>query len=104
FLSQPAYYVGGQVVASPQLVAQIRAMEEEAQAAGQPMTDVLQITMEEAVRVGAVTVREVLLDRIQLVISIGGQLYWSGYLPIRDYPIVPLNNRHSRNPYPMSDI
>lgn len=53
---------------------------------------------------GVIVVREVLLDRVQLVISIGQVLFWSGYLPTSHYPLVPLNNRHSRNPYPMSDV
>ena len=53
---------------------------------------------------GIIEARPVRLPRIKHVIIIGGQLYRSYYLPIEDYPIVPILGRHDRDPYPMSDI
>ena len=51
-----------------------------------------------------VNVKEVLQDRIQRHLSVGGVEIWMGILPCEDYPIVPLMNHHLRNPYPMSDV
>jgi len=53
---------------------------------------------------GVMEARPVRLPRIKHVIIIGGQLYRSYYLPIDEYPIVPILARHDRDPYPMSDI
>jgi hypothetical protein len=62
------------------------------------------ITVGDLISDGLITVREVLLDRIKLVITIGGYEYYNSVLPISHYPIVPLSNRHDRNPYTMSDV
>lgn len=53
---------------------------------------------------GLIKVRSVLLDRVQLVITIGGMEYANLNMPISEYPIIPLNNHHDRNPYSLSDI
>ena len=53
---------------------------------------------------GVMEARPVRLPRIKHVIIIGGQLYRSYYLPIDEYPIVPILGRHDRDPYPISDI
>ena len=53
---------------------------------------------------GVMEAKPVRLPRIKHVIIIGGQLYRSYYLPIDEYPIVPIVGRHDRDPYPMSDI
>ena len=53
---------------------------------------------------GVMEARPVRLPRIKHVIIIGGQLYRSYYLPIDEYPIVPIVGRHDRDPYPISDI
>lgn len=37
-------------------------------------------------------------------LTVGEKLYWKGYTGIKDYQIVPLCNRHKRNPYPSSDV
>lgn len=56
------------------------------------------------IAMGQIESREYLQTRILLVISVLDIEYWSGYLPIAEYPLVPLNNRHFRTPYPMSDV
>ena len=53
---------------------------------------------------GIIKANPVRLTRIKHVIIIGGQLYRTYYLPIDEYPIVPIVGRHDRDPYPMSDI
>lgn len=62
------------------------------------------LTRQELVAMDLIKVRNYLQTRIMLVISVGDTKYWQGYLPIEDYPIIPLNNRHFRTPYPMSDV
>lgn len=47
---------------------------------------------------------EVLLRRIREVASVGRILLYERVLPTEHYPVVPLNNRHNRNPYPLSDV
>lgn len=53
---------------------------------------------------GVIVRRTVMLDRIMHVITIGGQLYWKGYLPTDAYPLVPMNGRWDHNPFPISDV
>lgn len=59
---------------------------------------------DDLIEMGQILTREYPQTRIRLVISIGNRKYWAGYLPIDQYPVVPLNNRHFRTPYPMSDV
>lgn len=49
-------------------------------------------------------VNEVLIDRVQRVMSVGGVEVTNTILEISEYPIVPCMNRHNRNPYPLSDV
>jgi hypothetical protein len=129
YLAQPAAYVsaGGQsrFVSSEGEIAQVMQMYQAGVDQGNgvrvyqapPQMDpatgqavqmapvaIQMMTNEQLVEAGAIRLANVLLDRIKLCISIGNQQYWLGYLPIKDYPIVPLNNRHDRNPYCMSDV
>lgn len=66
--------------------------------------EIAMLTNQDLINMGQIEVTSYLQTRILLVISVGDQLYWKGYLPIEDYPLVPLNNRHFRTPYPMSDV
>lgn len=61
-------------------------------------------TMEQMIRAGVLTVNEVPTDRILRVFTVGGQLLYKDVMPISDYPLIPLFNRHNRNPYPLSDV
>lgn len=68
---------------------------------------VLQVAMIsnlELVQMGQIEVSRYLENRIKTVITLGGRKYYDNYLPISEYPLVPLNNRHNRTPYPMSDV
>lgn len=47
---------------------------------------------------------ETLENRIKRVYSIGGQLVSSETMELDQHPIVPVMNRHNRNPYPLSDV
>ena len=53
---------------------------------------------------GEIVVNQVLVDRIQRVLSAGGMLISDSIMDIEFYPIVTIMNRHNRNPYPMSDV
>lgn len=62
------------------------------------------ITMKDLVSIGEIAVDQIMVDRILRVFSVGGVLYYKTVMPITDYPIIPLMNRHNRNPYPLSDV
>lgn len=65
---------------------------------------IIEKTTAEFVKKGILQAHDVWMDRIQRVMSIGGVEVINTVLPISDYPIVPLMNRHARNPFPMSDV
>ncbi len=62
------------------------------------------VTNTEMIDGGVIVLNQVIVDRIKRVLSIGGLLVDHSIMDIDDYPIVPLMNRHNRNPYPMSDV
>jgi len=64
----------------------------------------IQMTMLDMVRMKQVIVNRILVDRIKRVFIVGGRLYFETILPLTDYPVVMLMNRHNRNPYPISDV
>lgn len=53
---------------------------------------------------GTLISNNVLISRIYRVFSVGDQELFSGYIETEHYPIVPIQNHFSRNPYPMSDV
>lgn len=67
-------------------------------------TKLTPVTKEFMVDEGFIIMNKVIVDRIQRILSIGGKMIVNMILDIDDYPIVPLMNRHNRNPYPMSDV
>lgn len=62
------------------------------------------ITNSELVEMGQITLKKYLEDRIMMVHTVAGRLFYKGFLPTSEYPLVPINNRHNRTPYPMSDV
>jgi hypothetical protein len=64
----------------------------------------VRVTMEDFIKMGVVTINQILVDRILRVYSIGGWLFYKGVMKISDHCIVPLMFRHNRTPYPMSDV
>lgn len=66
--------------------------------------EIAMLTNADLVAMGQIEERDYLQTRIMLVISVHDREYWKGYLPVDEYPLVPLNNRHFRTPYPMSDV
>lgn len=62
------------------------------------------VTNAEMIEEGVIVLNRVMVDRIQRILSIGGLLLDNLVMDIDEYPIVPLMNRHNRNPYPMSDV
>jgi len=67
-------------------------------------TKLTPVTNSEMIDEGVIILNQVIVDRIKRVLSIGGLLIDNSIMDIDDYPIVPLMNRHNRNPYPMSDV
>ena len=62
------------------------------------------VTKLEMVEQEVVVMNRVIVDRIMRIMSVGGVLIDQSIMDIENYPIVPLMNRHNRNPYPMSDV
>ena len=67
-------------------------------------TRITPVTKKEMIEEGVIVLNQVMTDRIERVLSIGGILLDHSIMDINEYPIVPLMNRHNRNPYPMSDV
>jgi len=67
-------------------------------------TRITPVTNETMIEEGVIVLNEVMVDRIERIMSIGGLLVEHSIMDIDNYPIVPLMNRHNRNPYPMSDV
>lgn len=64
-----------------------------------------QITMKDAIELGALLVDEVYVDRVKRVFTVGDVVVVPPYiLEVSEIPIVVFMNRHNRNPYPMSDV
>ncbi len=61
-------------------------------------------TMQRAIQDEIVTSVMFKLNQVKRVLSVGGVVVYKDILPIEDYPIIPVPNRHRRNPYPMSDV
>ena len=53
---------------------------------------------------GVIESKEILVDRIQRVLSIGGKLYFKDILPVTMYPIQTTFNHHQRSPFAMGDV
>uniref|UniRef100_A0A6H1ZYE8 Putative portal protein n=1 Tax=viral metagenome TaxID=1070528 RepID=A0A6H1ZYE8_9ZZZZ len=62
------------------------------------------VTMQDMMDQGLILVNQILIDRILRIMSAGGYLLYRGIMELDDYPIIPIMNRHLRNPYPMSDV
>jgi hypothetical protein len=60
--------------------------------------------MSEVIAMKLVEVREIVIDRIKRVFSIGSELLFERVLPISRHPIIPIMAIHNRNPYPMSPV
>lgn len=61
-------------------------------------------SMSEVIAKKLVVVREIVVDRIKRVFSLGSELLFNGVLPISRHPVVPIMAIHNRNPYPMSPV
>lgn len=62
------------------------------------------LTMADMIDQGVLQKNVVPITRIKRVLTVGGIEAYVGVLPIDEYPVVPLMNRHNRNPYPISDV
>ncbi len=62
------------------------------------------VTLGEMADDGTLLSNRYLNSRIFRFLSVGDQEIFSGYMELEEYPLVPLMNHFSRNPYPMSDV
>ena len=67
-------------------------------------TTLIPMSAEELKGTGEISCNAVDVPRIHLVVSVGDTLLYERYLPIEDYPIVPVMNVHLRTPFPESDV
>jgi len=132
YSSQPAFVVttakGSQIVTAPEDVGQQMAMYEEygevfhqmmSPMTGEPFlmegeehqgsvpesTVYLKlITIGDLIEQGEIVANSISIDRIKQFVCVGGQMLFETVMPISYYPLVPMMNRHNRNPYPMSDV
>jgi hypothetical protein len=62
------------------------------------------ITIGDLIEQGEIVANSISIDRIKQFVCVGGQMLFETVMPISYYPLVPMMNRHNRNPYPMSDV
>ena len=67
-------------------------------------TELIPLTKEQLLADGIIESYNILIDRIQCVVSVGDILLYEVIKPVEYYPIVTFMNRHNRNPYPQSDV
>lgn len=61
-------------------------------------------TMLQVIESGQMVCRPIKIDNIYRTVVLGRKTIYQGWLDVENYPIVPLFNRHNRNPYPISDV
>ena len=129
YVKKPAFYVNGQLITEPEKAGQVYAqLQMQAQAVfekeimqmaqagfkeddvraredeGPEKIQMKQITFEDLIKQGQITVVNVTIKRVKQCVIIGDTELYSRVLPIEDYPIVPVMNIHTRTPYPVSDV
>ena len=63
------------------------------------------VPMQQLVDEGIIQIQKTYQDRMYRCLSYGGVHIFSGYMgDLREYPLVPVNFRHNRTPYPISDV
>lgn len=68
-------------------------------------TQLTPITIADVIEQGVINVKTILQDRIYRTLIIGRVVYYEGFIGnLSYYPIMPLMNRHARNPFPRSDV
>jgi len=67
-------------------------------------TSLIPMSTEELKGTDEIVCNAVDVPRIQMVVSVGDSLLYERFLPIEDYPIVPIMNIHLRTPFPESDV
>lgn len=67
-------------------------------------TSLIPMSTEELKGTNEIVCNAVDVPRIQMVVSVGDSLLYERFLPIENYPIVPIMNIHLRTPFPESDV
>jgi len=67
-------------------------------------TIVERLTYEDLIELGKIKTNKCSVDHVKCVFSVGDTLLFQAIYPVEHYPLVPIMNRHNRNPYPISDV
>lgn len=96
----------GQPAGDPQLIPGIETAHEDEMTVAIPESTVYLkwATIGDVVQSTQLVCKPIDIDNIYRTVVIGRKTIYQGYMNIEHYPIVPLFNRHNRNPYPISDV
>jgi len=83
---------------------QIQQIVQQAEVLMQQGIQLQPIPMKQLAESGEIMIRQILVNRILRVLTIGDKTVFKMVLPIEDYPLAIFMNRHNRNPYPISDV
>ncbi len=67
-------------------------------------TIVEKMSFEDLINIGKIKTNECQVDHVKCCFSVGDVMLYQAIYPVENYPLVPLMNRHNRNPYPISDV
>jgi hypothetical protein len=96
----------GQPTGEPQMVPGVEDMHEDPETMPIPeSTTYLSWGMIlNAIENGQIRCNQIKIDNIYRSVVVGRKTIYEGWMDVEHYPIVPLFNRHNRNPFPMSDV
>ena len=67
-------------------------------------TIVEKLSFKDLIELGKIKTNKCVVDHVKCVFSVGDTLLFQAIYPVEHYPLIPLMNRHNRNPYPISDV
>ena len=94
YVQQPAWIFNGQPIVEEQIAMQLQQQGQE----------VMPVSYQDLIEYGLIQVVKVQVERVKQCIIMGDKKLYSRILPTEHYPLVPINNLHTRTPYPMSDV
>lgn len=56
------------------------------------------------IEIDKIKVNECQVNHVKCCFSVGDVMLYQAIYPVEHYPLVPIMNRHNRNPYPISDV
>ena len=67
-------------------------------------TVVERLTFKDLIDGGQIKTNTCQVDHVKCCFSVGDVMLYQAVYPVENYPLVPIMNRHNRNPYPISDV